>query len=265
MVRFGVEPYDASPKFAPAYKALAKALQTHLGCTVKLYITQNYTAEIEAMRANKLDVGEFGPLGYVFAAKLAKAKPLATFGSKNGKLSTYMAGLWVPNDSTIQTVAQLKGHSVAFADPASTSGNLFPRYAMMKAGLNPDKDVKIEFAGSHTASMLALVNGKVDASELNTQEEEIAVQAGQFKPSDYREIWHSNPIPDDPITVRGNLPVAFQKAVKQALFSLTPAETKLVMAEIGSGAAKLVPVTDHAYQQIRDVAAVEHLNLKDVG
>ena len=62
-VRFGLEPYDAGPKLAAAYKSLISLLQKKLGCPVKLYITTNYTAEVEAMRAKKLDVGDFGPLG----------------------------------------------------------------------------------------------------------------------------------------------------------------------------------------------------------
>ena len=169
-VRFGLEPYDAGPKLAAAYKSLISILQTKLGCPVKLFIATNYTAEVEAMRAKKLDVGEFGPLGYIFAHQLAKAQPVAVFGTKARKPVTYTAALWVPADSTIKTVAELKGHTLALSDPGSTSGNLFPRYAMLKAGLNPDKDVKIQYAGSHTASLLALTNGKVDA--------ELGVDAG---------------------------------------------------------------------------------------
>ena len=95
-VRFGVEPYDAGPKFTGAYEALTKALQTNLGCPVKLIITNNYTAEVEAMRAKKLDVGEFGPLGYIFAHKLANAQPVAVFGTMKHKPVTYTAALWVP-------------------------------------------------------------------------------------------------------------------------------------------------------------------------
>jgi phosphonate transport system substrate-binding protein len=39
----------------PAYQPLANALGASLGCKVELNITTNYTAEIEAMRNDKLD------------------------------------------------------------------------------------------------------------------------------------------------------------------------------------------------------------------
>jgi phosphonate transport system substrate-binding protein len=264
-IRFGVEPYDTSPKFAPAYKTLVAALSAKLHCNVQLFITQNYTAEIEAMRAKKLDVGEFGPLGYIFAHKIANAQSVAGFADSKGKPLTYTAALWVPTSSSIQTVQQLKGHTIAFADPASTSGNLYPRYALMKAGLNPDKDVTIQFAGSHTASMLALVNGKVDAAELNSEEQATATAAHQFDASKFRTLWRSAPIPDDPITVRGDLPKAFQIAFQNALLHLSPKTLAAVYAELGSPTGKLIKVGDKPYQQIRDLVNTENLGLKDVG
>ena len=53
------------------------------------------------MKAGKIDVGEFGPLGYIFAHTVADAQPVAVFADKNGKPVTYTAALWVPADSTI--------------------------------------------------------------------------------------------------------------------------------------------------------------------
>ena len=264
-VRFGVEPYDSGPKFTGAYAALTKAVQTNLGCPVKLIITNNYTAEVEAMRAKKLDVGEFGPLGYIFAHKLANAQPVAVFGTKQHKPVTYTAALWVPSSSSITSVAGLKGKTIAFSDPASTSGNLLPRYALIKAGLNPNSDVKIEFAGSHTASLLALTNGKVDAGEVNSQQQATAGAAGQFDTSQYRVIWRSAPIPNDPITVRGDLPEAFKTAFKDALLKLTPAQLKLVDTELGVDSGPMIPGPDSLFQPIRDVVNAEHLGIGDIG
>jgi phosphonate transport system substrate-binding protein len=264
-VNFGVEPYDAGAKFTGAYKALTKALSTNLGCPVSLTINTNYTAEVEAMKAGKIDVGEFGPLGYIFAHTLAKAVPVAVFADKNKKPVTYTAAIWVPNDSTITSVADLKGHTIAFSDPGSTSGNLMPRYALLKAGLNPDKDVTIKFAGGHPQSLLALTNGQVDAAEVNSQQQATAVAAGQFDTSKFHAIWRSAPIQNDPITVRGNLPVAFQNAVKQALLKLTPAQLKLVDTELGVDSGPMVAAKDSFYNNIRALVNLEHLKISDIG
>src|SRR6266516_7336137 len=92
-VRFGVEPYEDAAILAPAYQPLADALGKALNCTIELNITTNYTAEIEAMRADKLDIAEFGPLAYVFAQKLAGAELLATFSDEQGNPATYYASI----------------------------------------------------------------------------------------------------------------------------------------------------------------------------
>ena len=264
-VRFGVEPYDSGPKFVGAYKTLTALLTKKLGCPVKLLIATNYTAEVEAMRAKKLDIGEFGPLGYIFAHKLANAQPVAVFATKDKKPVTYTAALWVPVDSTIHTVADLKGHTIAFSDPGSTSGNLFPRYALLKAGLDPNTDVKIQFAGSHTASLLALVNGKVDAGEVNSQQQATASAAGQFDATKFRVIWRSAPIPNDPITVRGDLSPAFRAALAKALFSLTPAQLASLDTELGVDSGPMIPGRDALYNQIRDLVAVEKIDINHIG
>ena len=264
-VRFGVEPYDTGAKFIGAYKALTAAVSKNLGCPVKLVIAENYTAEVEAMKAGKLEIGEFGPLGYIFAHKISKAEPVAVFGTKAHKPVTYTAAIWVAKDSPIKTVAELKGKTVAFADPASTSGNLEPRYAIIKAGLNPDKDVKIKFAGSHSASLLALTNGQVDAAEVNSQQEATASAAGQFDKTKFRPIWRSSPIPNDPITVRGSLSPAFKAAVKKALLHLSIPQLKLVDTELGVDSGPMLPASDGMYKQIRDLVNTEHLDISAIG
>jgi len=264
-VRFGLEPYDSTAKLTPAYKALTKALSHKLGCPVKLVITNNYTAEVEAMRSKQLDVAEFGPLGYIFAHKLAHANIVAVFGTKQRKPVTYTAAIWVPNGSPITKVAQLKGHTLALSDPASTSGNLYPRYAMLKAGLNPDQDVTLKYAGSHSASLLALVNGQVDAAEVNSQQQATAVAAGQFDTSKFHPLWRSKPIPNDPITVRTTLSKAFQAKFKKALLTMKPAQLKPVDTELGVDAGPLIKANDKLYANVRDVIKTVGLKINQIG
>src|SRR5215471_19605982 len=264
-VRFGLEPYDSTAKLVPAYQALTKALSHKLGCPVQLVITNNYTAEVEAMRAKQLDVAEFGPLGYIFAHKLAHAKIVAVFGTKQRKPVTYTAAIWVPNGSPITKVAQLKGHTLALSDPASTSGNLYPRYAMLKAGLNPDQDVTLKYSGGHPQSLLALVNGQVDAAEVNSQQQATAVAAGQFDTSKFHVLWRSKPIPNDPITVRSTLSKGFQVKFKKALLKMKPSQLKLVDTELGVDSGPLIAAKDSLYVDIRNLVKLEHLKISAIG
>lgn len=263
-VRFGVEPYEAPAKLTPAYEVLTKALEKGLGCPVKLQIVQDYAAEVLAMKNGQLDLAEFGPLGYVFAQQEAKAEAVASFADANGKLSSYTAGLWVPANSPITSLAGLKGKTVALSSAGSTSGDALPRYALQKAGISQG-DLTLQYAGGHPQSLLALVKGKVDAGEINSQELPAAVAANEIDPSKFRKIWASDPIPNDPITVYGGLSQQFKDKVKAVLTSLQPAD----VAAIGKfldvdPAGPMIAVDKSTYQPLFDLASALHLTKKDV-
>jgi phosphonate transport system substrate-binding protein len=261
-VRFGVEPLDTSARLVPIYDHIGQLISERLGCDVKVYIASNYNAEIEAMRAGKLEAGEFGPLGYVLAHQVAKAEAVATFADANGNPDSYWASLVTWPGSDIKTVADIRGHSFAFSDPASTSGHLFPAYGMRKVGIDPDKDIKASYAGSHTASFEALYNHKVDAGELNSEQAESAAQRGQYKDGDFVFLWKSDPIPIDPITVRGDLPDGFKKRLTDILqtldLSTLPAADLKV---IGAHGTRTVPQTDATFNGIRDLVKTLNIDL----
>jgi len=270
-VNFAVEPYDTGTALEKAYASLATDLGQKLGCPVKLIISNSYVAEIETMKSGSIQIGEFGPLGYVLAHSIADAQPVAAFGDKNGKPDTYNAGIWVPKSSPITSLKQLAGKTLALDSTTSTSGGLYPISALIDAGFTCTiagctTGPKVSYLGSHTATLLALTHGTADAAEVNTQQESSATAAGQFKKSDYREIWKSTPIINDPITVSGKLPVAFQKAVQSALLGLTAKQVSVVDTELGTANnGKMLPANDALYNQVRAVANAVHLTTKDLG
>lgn len=264
-VRFGVEPFEDPAKLTPAYTVLAQALEKQLGCKVELSVVSGYSAEVLAMRNGKLEIAQFGPLGYVFASGQADAQPVASFADATGKLSTYTAGIWVPKDSPITTVEQLRGKSLALGDVGSTSGDAFPRLALRKAGLE-DSDVRINYSGGHPQALLALTNGKVDAAEINTQQLATSTQAGQFDPAQYRRIWESEAIPNDPITVHGSLDQKFRDAVSKALLNLSPEDVAKVAEFLDvTPPGPLVSVTKDTYGPLFDLASTLGLTEKDAG
>jgi phosphonate transport system substrate-binding protein len=265
VVRFGVEPYESAQRMLPVYTDLAKMIGDKLGCTVQLYVATSYNAEIEAMRNNKLEFGQFGPLGYVLAHQVAHAQAVATFAGEQGKPATYYASIVTWPGSGVKKLADVKGRSFAYADPASTSGHLFPAFGLSKNGIDPDKDVKGLYAGSHTASFEALRNHKVDVGELNSEEIESAKLHNEYDPSAYVTLWKSQPIPLDPLAVRGDLPADFKARLTSVLSSLDfrelPEVDQKFLASNENPELKTVPQTDAAYDQIRDLVSTLHIDL----
>jgi phosphonate transport system substrate-binding protein len=262
VVRMGVEPYDATAKLVPIYGHIADLIGKQLGCKVEVFIAISYNAEIEAMRSDKLELGEFGPLGYVLAHQVAKAEAVATFANAEGQPDSYTAGIATWPGSGIKTIEDLRGKSFAYADPASTSGHLMPAYWLAKNGIDPDKGIKGYYAGNHAASYEALKNHKVLAGELNSEQIASATLSGNYKASDFVELWRSGPIPIDPICVRGDLDPAFKAKLVSVLQNLDltalPANDKKI---IGMNGTRLVPQTDSAFDPIRDLVKVLHIDL----
>jgi phosphonate transport system substrate-binding protein len=263
-IRFGIEPFEDPAKLTPAFQTLADALGKQLDCEVDVQVVQDYSAEVLAMQNGQLELAQFGPLGYVFADQRANAEAIASFGLADGTLSSYTAGIWVPKDSDITSVEDLQGHTLALSEPGSTSGDALPREAILDAGMSKD-DVEVTYAGGHPEALLALKNGKVDAAEINSQQMATSTGEGAFDESQYRAIWTSDPIPNDPITIAGDLDPAFKDAVKQALLTLPTADVEAIGAFLDvDPAGPLVEVDKKTYQPLFDLADTLGLTENDV-
>jgi phosphonate transport system substrate-binding protein len=261
-VRFGVESFEAAAKLVPIYGHIGDLLSKRLGCKVQVFITTNYSSEIEAMRAGKLEIGEFGALAYVLAHRVAQADAVAAFAGKDGTPSSYTASIVTWPGSGIQQLAQERGHTFAYSDPTSTSGHLFPAFALKSIGIDPSTGVKALYAGNHTATFLAIVNHKVQAGELSSEQVDAAEAVGIYKPSDFVVLWRSAPIPWDAITVRQGLSPEFKARLTHVLqtldlSSLPPADLKV----IASTGGRLVPQSDAAYDGVRALVKTLNINL----
>jgi phosphonate transport system substrate-binding protein len=266
VLHYGVVPYDASAAFVPLYHRIGALISAKLGCPVDVQIGTSYTATIEAMRAGKVDAGEFGPLSYVLAHQIAGAEVVATYATADDKPDTYTASIQTWPGSGITTLKGVAGHTFAYSDPASTSGHLFPAYALKSIGIDPDHGVRAIYAGSHTASYEALLNHKVEAGEINSSEIASAIVAGIYKPSDFVLLWTSTPIPQDPIAVRGSLPPAFKAKLTAVLQNLDLSSIPPDMVKLSGLKGKgYIAQNDAAFDGIRSLVSVLHLDLAKMG
>jgi phosphonate transport system substrate-binding protein len=262
-VNLGAIPAEDMSQLLPIFQRIGNLIAARLNCDVVVRTGTSYTAVIEAMRAHRVDVASFGAFSYVLAHQVAGAEAVAAFAAADGKPGSYFASITSWPGCGITTLPQVKGKAFAFSDPASTSGHLIPSYALVKAGIDPAKDITPFYTGSHTASFEALRNHKVPVGELNSVAIAGATLAGSYQPKDYVTLWHSPPIPNGPFAVRGDLSPAFKVRLTQVLRTLDltslPAKDMKFLGRRDSHA--LAPVDDHSYDGIRDVVSVLHLDL----
>ena len=114
-------------------KPVVAYLEETLGMEVKDFVATNYAGIVEALKNGTADVGFMGPLQYVIAHDKAGARVL--LGELYNGKPTYQSKIFVRKDSGITTLEQLKGKTVAFTDPISSSGYLYPLMLFKDAGL----------------------------------------------------------------------------------------------------------------------------------
>jgi phosphonate transport system substrate-binding protein len=137
-----------------------------VGVPVRVTVASDYAAVIEALRNHTADLAFVHPGGYVLASREAKARIVAK-NLWHGK-SSFTSRIYVRREAGIKTVEDLRGKTMAFVDPASSSGYIYPMVLLIQRGLVTNRDPKsffkeVVFSGAHDASMRALLNGHVDA------------------------------------------------------------------------------------------------------
>ena len=155
-------------------RLMVKYLSEQLHMPVDMVLVDGYGPTIEAMRAEKVDMISGSSLTYLLAAQKAGAEAIVARGYPDGSIGGYRSVIAVPKDSPIHSMQDLKAHAkdlvFAFAEPASTSGYLYPRVGLMDAGINPDTDFKkVVFAGNHLATVMTIKSGKVDAGSIHAE------------------------------------------------------------------------------------------------
>ncbi|MQL53523.1 phosphonate ABC transporter substrate-binding protein [Desulfofundulus thermobenzoicus] len=260
VLKMGLIPAEDQEEMMKRFGSTIAYLEKKLGIKVEPFMATDYSGVIEAMRSKKVDVAFFGPFSYVLAADVANAEAFAVGVRSNGK-STYQSIIVAHKDSGIKTLNDLRGKDFVFVDPASTSGNLFPRVMLKKAGIDPEKDFKsVTYAGGHDAVELAIKNKKVPAGADNDITYEKMVKEGLISPEENIIIAKSDPIPGSPIVYRKDLPEDLKQKIKQAFLNMHNEDPQAL-----SGYGEIIrydEARDSDYNIIRETAKILNLDLK---
>jgi phosphonate transport system substrate-binding protein len=226
---------------------------------VELIVTTDYSSMIEAMRRGQIDVGYFGPLSHVL---LKQRMPRATaFAAKlEGTSPTYTAVLIAGSASGVFRPDDLKGKTIAFGDPASTSSHLIPKSMLARAGLEAGRDYKEVFVGAHDAVAVAVQNGNAQGGGLSRQLFRSLLEQGTIRDDRVKVIAESDRYPNYPWVLSPELDSNLQDAIKAAFYELKdPAVLKPLKAD------GFAPVTDADYDLIRDLVKLLGIDLEKTG
>lgn len=254
------------------YDAFQKLLAEHLRMPVKLFPAADYAGVMQGIAAGQLEAAGFGASGFAGAWLDCKCVEPVVVPQETDGSTYYYSVMVVRADSPIKSIEDMKGRSLAFADPNSTSGYLIPSATLKTKGINLADGAyfsKTGFSGGHEQGVVAVLNKQYDAAVTWTSGQgDIAegysrgnlrsmVDRKMLKMSDIRIIWQSGKIPNGPWAIRTAVPAEVKKAFAAFMLDL-PKSHRNVYDDIEKGAGVgYVPATMSLYQDIIDLRLAE--------
>lgn len=236
-----------------------------LGVPTKVFTPADYDGVIQGLLGGTLDMAWLGASAY---AKIYLTDPEAVDvvlvkTNLDGSFAYHSIG-FARKDSGIATLSDMKGRKFGFGDPNSTSGYLIPAVeipqetgATMKNG---EYFGEVVFTGGHEQTIVAVVNGDVDAGVTwadgqgdwedgyNSGALRKAVDSGIVDMNDIVEIWRSKPIPEGPIVLRRALPDDVKAKMTELMAGLHEKDRQCAYNVAAGETAGFSPIGHDAYK-----------------
>jgi phosphonate transport system substrate-binding protein len=217
------------------YDSFQKLLQERLNIPIKMFPAADYSGVMQGFAAGQLDATEFSPAAFAGTwLDCQCVEPVVVPQEKDGSIF-YIAAMVVRKDSGINSIDDMKGHSLAFTDPNSASGYLIPSATLRAKGVDLTDGKyfsRTGFSGGHEQGVIAVLNRQYDACVVWTSGQgdqstgftrgvlRSMVDKGMLKMADVNIIWRSDKVPNGPWTVRSALPPGLKQAFHDFMFDL---------------------------------------------
>src|SRR5262245_39428528 len=236
-----------------AADAFAKTLARLSGIPVRAMVASDYAGVVEALRSRRVDLAFVHPVGYVLANREAGCQILVR-DIWQGRVA-YTARLYVRGNAGLSRLEDLRGKTIAFVDPASSSGYIYPMVLLLKRGLVRDRDPKTFFkdalfAGTHDAALQSLLHGRVDAATTFDRAPEVHLKDPALI-AQLVSVGETPEIPEAGICARPGLPAVALAQVKRALLSMKTPEHAAALKGVYD-IDGFVEASDRDYEPVRD-------------
>lgn len=206
------------------YGAYGRLIEETFGVPVRLFQSSDYGGVVQAFVGRHIEMSSMSPAAYAAAwmESNGNVEPFLVTQEADGSTS-YIAVMYTRTDSGITSLEQMRGRSMAWADPNSASGYLIPRAALRAAGISPESFFgRSGFAGGHEQAIVAVMGRQFDAgvtwaSGIGEESQgftrgmlRATAEKGLLNLRDLRIIWRSGPIKNGPLVVRKDTPDAFK-------------------------------------------------------
>ena len=225
-------PNESNTEAADARNGLAEDLGAVLGCKVEEIQASDYNAIIEALRTGSADMAYMGSQALALGVERTGLEPIVMKAEDGDPEKAIYHSVFITNaaNTDINSIEDIKGRTMAFVDPDSTSGNLVPTAEIIQAfpddnlnsdmlHTNGDFFEAVSFSGSHQAGLQAVVKGDVDVAPISDQILASEIANGNAKESDVKIIHESGAIPAEAMVVAEHVDQATRDKLTEFLTS----------------------------------------------
>jgi phosphonate transport system substrate-binding protein len=249
-LRLGITPYLTKAELVAQMSPIAADVSATTGVPVEVVIAETYEDLVKSIVAGTVDVALLSPLSYVMARQRDPGLQLLARTLSYGT-TDYSSYIIVRASDPAEDLTGLKGRDIAWVDVLSASGYLFPYAAFLKQHVDPATDLHVIWAGTHTAALRAVIEGRVAAAAISsgTLAEDRTGGAGDIK------ILHkAGRIPYDALCARTGLPAGGVRKLAAAFQGLDTRRRhgREVLAR-AIGISGWIAAQDSDYDQVRTV------------
>lgn len=250
------------------YADLGKCIEEKTGIPVEVYEVGSYEAGIEALRTGKADMNLFSAFSYYLAKQRADIEPLVSM-SLGGNSDSGNTVIITQADSDINSVEDLRGHSFAFVDPASTSGHIAPKYFLMQefgvtaSELETDIFSQVSFAGGHDSVAIGVANGQYEAGACVKMLLDMLIQSGMVTEDQFKIIAETSLEGNSSaMVIRSAIQDDVKQGVKEALLEYDNSE--FFQSFMNSPDARFCEVDQEGLDSIEEVAIALDLSEEEL-
>ena len=264
-VGFGILSVESQSATVTRFNDFPAYFRSKLGVDCRIFQATDYTGVVQALAGGQIPMARLGPASYASAwiDSNGAVEPLVTWYAPTGQAGYYSI-LIVRSDSPFRAVEDLRGRTLAWADPDSTSGYLVPLAALREQNLDPARFFsRTVFPGGHEQSVLGVLNGNFDAAFTWTADDDafgqlrMMIDRGVLQRERIRVIMQSPLIPNPPICVRKDLPAEMKADLTSFFLNMTQDNMEMAESVAAGRTTGFLRATEEMYRPIDDVAQIQ--------
>lgn len=242
-----VHPYLPDAELLKNYQPLADYLSREIGHPMEVGIGKDYQDHVDSIGKGMVDIAFMGPVSYVLLVEQYGEK-LLLCRLQTGGTPYYRGIIATRRDSTLSSLADLKGHRFAFGDPISTMSTLVPQYMLLESGVRLSDLNDIGFLGNHDNVALGVLAGDFDAGGVK---EEIFYK---YKDRGLVILAATPLIAEHVFVARADMPPELFAALQEAFFKLNDSEEgRKILQSFKNSIAEIAPASDSDYESLREI------------